>query len=152
MIVKNGREKQVRESRYRLDRVAKGGADTKVLLIVDDPSLARILRFSLQSAGFETAEFKKGMAAIRFLENQHSDAVVLDLELGDSHGSTVLEWLKHKSAMADGIPVWIAMSTLDQEEAVQRYGPIGAHFLAKPFDPWDLVARLEEELSANVNR
>ena len=91
MIVKNGKEKQVRESRYRLVRVAKGGEDTKVLLIVDDPSLARILRFSLQSAGFETVESRKTKSAIRYLEIQHTDGAVLDLGLHDGHAGAVLE-------------------------------------------------------------
>ena len=100
-----------RESNQLVKEV-NGGAAAKVLLIVDDPSLARILRFSLHSAGFETAESKIGMAAIRFLENQHPDAVVLDLELCDGHGSAVLEWLKHRSAMTDGIPVSSARSLL----------------------------------------
>jgi hypothetical protein len=31
------------------------------------------------------------------------------------------------------------MSALDRREAARQYGPVDGHFLAKPFDPWDLA-------------
>ena len=54
--------------------------------------------------------------------------------------------------MANGYPAWIVISGLDEEETVKRYGPMGKRFLVKPFDPWNLVAGLEEDLSARGNR
>jgi hypothetical protein len=38
------------------------------------------------------------------------------------------------------------MSALDRQEASRQFGPVGGHFLAKPFDPWELARLLNELL------
>ena len=48
---------------------------------------------------------------------------------------------------AEGSPAWVVISALDRQEVVGRYGPIGGHFMAKPFNPWDLVALIESLLA-----
>ena len=48
-------------------------------------------------------------------------------------------------------PVWVVISALDRQEATRLYGPLGTRFLAKPFDPWELVAILKQLLAAKDN-
>ena len=121
-------------------------------MIEDDESVIRMLRFSFRSAGFDTTEVTTGAEALRILKQQPPDAVVLDLQLPDSHGGAVVDWLRQLDERTEASPVWVVISALDREEATRRYGPLSSHLLAKPFDPWALVAMLENLLSARGRR
>jgi two-component system catabolic regulation response regulator CreB len=124
------------------------GARPKVLVVEDDGAVARVMRFCLRQAGFDASEVAVGGEALRILQQQPPDAVLLDLQLPDGQGGAVLDWLRRSSERTTDSPVWVVMSALDQETAKQRFGPLGSHFLAKPFDPWELVAILRTLLSA----
>lgn len=118
----------------------------KVLLLEDDPAVARMLRFSLRAAGFDVTTVTAGAEALDILNEQGAtDAVILDLGLPDGLGKAVLDRLRQANEL--GRPVWVVISALDREEAAGRYGPLGSHFLAKPFNPWDLIRMLEALLS-----
>ena len=101
-----------------------------------------MLRFSLRNAGFDTSEAATGGEALRSLGEEPPDAAVLDLQLPNGQGGAVLEWLRCSCRETVGSPVWVVISALDQDEATKRYGSLGTRFLAKPFDPWELVTML----------
>ncbi|MFQ5933615.1 MAG: response regulator transcription factor [Dehalococcoidia bacterium] len=126
---------------------ASNNTDMEVLLVEDDRSLRRVLRLTLECAGFQIAEASNGGEALQSLEERSIEAVVLNLGLPDGQGPAVLDRLRHLSQRTVH-PVWVITSALDQEEATQRYGSLSGVFLAKPFDPWALVRTLEGLLSA----
>ena len=51
----------------------------KVLVIEDDPSLRRMLRFSLRVAGFDITEITNDAEAVQLLASSSPEAVILDL-------------------------------------------------------------------------
>jgi DNA-binding response OmpR family regulator len=116
-----------------------------VLIVEDDPAVARVLRVCLRRAGFETIEVETGGEALKKMDEGLPDAVLLDLGLPDGLGGAVLKKLQEVSA--DGYPAWLIVSALDEDEAIRRYGPLKGTFIPKPFDPWDLVKALEDLLS-----
>ena len=120
----------------------------KVLIVEDDPSITRMLRFSMGLSGFEVTEVATGGKALGILASQPVDAVVLDLGLPDNLGGTVLQNLHKPGKVVKRAPVYVVISALDKEEAVRRYGALGDNFLAKPFNPWDLVSLLQKLLSS----
>jgi DNA-binding response OmpR family regulator len=120
----------------------------RVLVIEDDKGVARMLRFCLCKAGFDCSEVSTGGEALRLLQRQPPDAAVLDLQLPNGQGRAVLDWLRRSDGRTTDSPVWMVMSALDPVEATKRYGSLGSHFLAKPFDPWELVAMLKTLLLA----
>ena len=122
-----------------------------VLVIEDDTGVSRMLRFSLRNAGFDTSAVANGGEALRILGEQPPDAAILDLQLPNGQGGAVLDWLRRSDERTTDSPVWVVMSALDQETATQRFGPLGGRFLAKPFDPWELVAILKQLLAAKDN-
>lgn len=113
-----------------------------VLIIEDDAVVARILKVTLQRAGFATTEVETGGEALRRMDEHAYDAVLLDLGLPDRLGGSVLKRLQEVSA--NGYPAWLIVSALEEDEAIRRYGPLKGMFVSKPFDPWDLVKRLGE--------
>jgi DNA-binding response OmpR family regulator len=123
----------------------------QVLVVEDNQSVKRMLRFSLRDAGFDITEVSTGLEALQTLEKDVPAAVVLDLGLPDGLGGAVLEWLRQPEPRAEDSPVWMVISALDQDDVVKQCGPLGRHFLAKPFNPWELVMRLEELLAEKRN-
>jgi two-component system KDP operon response regulator KdpE len=121
-----------------------GAARRSVLIVEDDPAVARILRVCLRRAGFETTEVETGGEALQKMDEGPPDAVLLDLGLPDGLGGAMLHRL-HEAR--DGYPAWLIVSALDEDEAVRRYGPLKGVFVPKPFDPWELVKKLEELLN-----
>ncbi len=118
----------------------------RVLVVEDDRSVIRMLRIALVEAGFEVAQASSGAEALAVLEEACPDAVVLDLGLPDGRGGAVLGWLRqHRQPNGSG-PAWVVITALDRQEAAGRYGPLDRHFLAKPFDPWELVRMLNSLL------
>lgn len=115
----------------------------KVLVVEDDPVIRKLLCFALHTAGFEVAEAGTGDEALLSLAASLPDAVVLDLTLPDDKSGAVLEWLRQKSRQGSARLSWVVTSALPHEEAARRYGTLGGPFLPKPFDPWDLINRLE---------
>ena len=107
-----------------------------------------MLRFALIRAGFEVTEVTRGADALDILEKNKDevDAVVLDLGLPDGTGGAVLSWLHEHGQPNPGGPAWMIITALDRQEAANKYGPLGNNFLAKPFDPWNLVSMLNKLL------
>lgn len=120
----------------------------RVLVVEDDQSVRRMLRFCLKSAGFQIFEVSTGRDALQALSQDPPEAIILDLGLPDGLGGNVLEWLRRSEA---GGLVWVVISAQDQTDLVNQYGPLGRHFLAKPFNPWDLVSRIQELTASGAN-
>ncbi len=116
----------------------------KILLIEDDSAITRTLSISLRDSGFDVSTAELGGKALQMIGSERFDAVVLDLGLPDGRGGDVLRLLQQGSS--HGGPVWLTISALDKEDAERRHGALGAPFLAKPFDPWELVRTLENLL------
>ncbi|MGA2285437.1 MAG: response regulator [Dehalococcoidia bacterium] len=116
-----------------------------MLLIEDDSAVKRMLNLSLRCGGFETTQAESGGEALRKLDADGFDAVILDLCLPDGLGGDVIQRLQ----ATDG-PVWVAMSALDEYEAHQLFGPFRGPFIAKPFDPWDLIGLLDRLLADDL--
>ena len=119
----------------------------KVLVIEDEPSIRRMLRYSLRDAGFDIIELTTGAEAVQLLASSTPGAVILDLDLADGLAGVVLDWLRRSEGNKSSHPAWVMLSELDLEEAVGRYGPLENHFLRKPFDPWNLLRVLEQLLA-----
>jgi two-component system KDP operon response regulator KdpE len=123
----------------------------RVLVIEDDQSIRRMLRFSLRDAGFAITEVATGAAALQILEQDVPEVVVLDLGLPDGLGGAVLKWLRQAEDSVDASPVWVVISALDQSDVVKQYDSLGWRFLPKPFNPWELVMRVQELLAEPGN-
>lgn len=122
--------------------------ERRVLLVEDDQGVRRMMRFSLRDAGFEITEVTTGAEALLFLKVERPEAVILDLGLPDDLGGAVLDRLRNAEDDSGNHPAWVVISAQDQNDVTRQYGPLGRHFLPKPFNPWELVTRLQELLVA----
>ncbi|MCH7483073.1 MAG: response regulator [Chloroflexi bacterium] len=109
-----------------------------VLLVEDDRAVRRVVRLTLEGSGYDVVEAEDGTHALERLERGGIDAVVLDLGLPDARAPSVLAWLHAH----DEKPPWLVISAVDRADAVRLDGAINGRFVAKPFDPWELLRQI----------
>lgn len=110
----------------------------RVLIVEDDPDLARQLKAALSDAGYAIDHAPDGEEAHYLGETEPYDAIVLDLGLPVGDGYKVLERLRAIDELAD-IPV-VVLSGQDPGIARDKALAAGARaFLSKPASPQQLL-------------
>jgi DNA-binding response OmpR family regulator len=114
---------------------------TRILIVEDDPDIAQLVARYLAKAGFVSDLAAAGRDAIRIITAQPPDLIVLDLMLPQVDGLEVCRIVRANATTA-AIP--IIMLTARAEESERIVGlEIGADdYVAKPFSPNELVARV----------
>ncbi|MEL6200828.1 MAG: response regulator [Pseudomonadota bacterium] len=111
----------------------------RVLVVDDDPELRALLRRFLTEHGFETRAVDGGSSMRRELARHPADVIVLDLMMPGEDGLTICRRLR-----VDGEQIPIIMLTAKGDPIDKIIGlESGADdYLAKPFEPRELVARI----------
>jgi DNA-binding response OmpR family regulator len=114
---------------------------TRILIVEDDPDIAELVARYLDKAGFTTERATSGRDALQMVAAKPPDLLVLDLMLPHVDGLEVCQRIRSQDATA-AIP--IIMLTARAEESERIVGlELGADdYLAKPFSPSELVARV----------
>lgn len=121
--------------------------DGRVLVVDDDPVNRAILVGSLEAQGYAAGMAADGREALRLLRTDGFDVVLLDLVMPVMDGFEVLRTIKADERLRS-VPV-IIVSALEEMESVVRCIEMGAaDYLAKPFDPVLLRARLRASLAS----
>ena len=114
---------------------------TRILIVEDDPDIAQLVARYLEKAAFETDRAASGRDALQMIAAHAPALVVLDLMLPHVDGLEICRRLRADEKTA-AIP--IIMLTARAEESERIVGlELGADdYLAKPFSPNELVARV----------
>lgn len=117
-----------------------------LLFVADDDSLLLgLLEHKLRGAGYRVETAEDGRSALEGMQRSRPDAVVLDALMPVMDGFEALRRIQ-ADPMLRTIPV-IMLTALRQEEHVLNALKLGAaDFLAKPFSPDELLARLSRVL------
>jgi len=119
-----------------------GHIGSLLVLIVDDDEDLRILASkALTRAGHRVFEAADGEEGLRLIENLHPDLVVLDLSMPGIDGFEVLRRLRAAEATST-LPVIVLTAHGDEESARASFELGATDFLAKPFTPPQLDARV----------
>ena len=113
----------------------------KVIICDDDPNQRDTIRVCLAVSGrkYDIAEFELGADMLDYLGSRDADLVFLDLGLPDMDGLDVLRQIRKSS----DVPV-IVVSGNDTIESVVKALAMGADdYITKPFEPIELMARVE---------
>lgn len=115
----------------------------RILIVDDEPKLVRGLKPYFRQAGFEVLTAYDGVEALSLARRDRPDLIVLDLMLPGMDGLDVCRTLRQEG---DFVP--IVMLTARVEEADKLIGlELGADdYVAKPFSPRELVARVRAVL------
>lgn len=118
-------------------------ADTKILLVDDEPNIVELARLYLENEGFLTASVANGQEALAAIERDDFALIVLDLMLPHVDGWEVCRQVRAMSDRARAeLPILMLTA---RNEAIDRIVglELGADdYLSKPFNPRELVARI----------
>lgn len=104
----------------------------KILVVDDEPHNLEILRIFLRSLNFEIHEAECGMEALKRIEVESFDLILLDVMMPDISGFEISIILREKEGF--DIPI-IFLSAKAQKEDILRGLQVGAvDYLTKPFD------------------
>jgi two-component system OmpR family response regulator len=113
----------------------------RVGLCEDDPAIRRVVTKSMQLAGHDVLVAHNGGEAVRlFGADDALDALILDIGLPDADGRDVCQALRSNGQQA---PVMFLTALGAVHDRLSGFSAGADDYLPKPFDPLELVARVE---------
>jgi DNA-binding response OmpR family regulator len=115
--------------------------NTQILIVEDDPDIAELVARYLDKAGFETARAATGRDALNAIAADPPQLVVLDVMLPYIDGLEICRMLRSDAATA-GLPIIMLTARAEESERIGGLELGADDYLAKPFSPGELVARV----------
>ncbi len=115
---------------------------SRLLIVDDDPSVRAMLREYLEAHAFTVAEAGSGVQMRECIERELPDAVLLDIRLPGEDGLSLARYLRERYDLGI-IMVTASGDVIDRVVGLE----VGADdYIAKPFDPRELLARVKSVL------
>ncbi len=121
-------------------------AKARVLVVEDEPAIADTILYALRREGFAASHCLLGGQALEQLRQQPFDAVVLDVGLPDIGGFEVCRRLRMLPGAPGQLPVIFLTARNDEIDRVLGLELGADDYMAKPFSPRELVARVRARL------
>jgi len=117
----------------------------EVLVVEDEPDIRRLVVLHLEGDGFRCRTAANGLDALREAKANVPDLVVLDLMLPGLDGLEVCRRLRSDASTA-GVPIIMLTAKSDEVDRVVGLEVGADDYVAKPFSPKELVARVRAVL------
>jgi CheY-like chemotaxis protein len=109
-----------------------------VLVVDDDPAIRDYVRDILEIEGHVVRTVPEGFTALAAIEAERPDCVLLDIMMPGMSGHEVLAAIRTADG-GPGLPVMMLTAAADDDQAWQAWDGGVDYFLAKPFDPDQLL-------------
>ncbi|MFN3598761.1 MAG: response regulator transcription factor [Aquificaceae bacterium] len=117
----------------------------RILVVEDDKDLAELIAYNLKKEGYGVDIALKGTEAIRYLEKQTPDLLLLDVMLPDLDGFRIAQYVRNTYDYKD-LPI-VFITAKDMEQDKLRGFSLGADdYITKPFSIRELLARVKAVL------
>lgn len=116
---------------------------SKILIVEDDAEIAILEKDYLEINGFETEIIADGNQALAALQKGGYDLVLLDLMLPGSNGYDICRQIRGKI----DIPILMVTAQTKSTDKIRGLGLGADDYIAKPFDPAELAARVKSHLN-----
>ena len=123
---------------------------TTILIAEDDADIREVLRLYLEGEGFAVAEAADGDTALRLALSSSPDAAILDVMMPGMNGYELTRALRRQSE----IPILILSAKSEDNDKILGLNLGADDYIAKPFNPMEVVARVKAHLrrAGNVRR
>ncbi|CAH0117734.1 MULTISPECIES: response regulator transcription factor [unclassified Paenibacillus] len=115
----------------------------KVLIIEDEPTLARLLSYNLAQEGYDIKVVDHGTEGLQAGLSEHFDLIILDIMLPGMNGFEILAKMRQAGKRT---PVIILTARNAEEEVVQGLKSGADDYITKPFGVAELLARVSAVL------
>lgn len=117
----------------------------KIIMIEDDEEIASLLKEYLLKFNMEIVNFKDAATGIEALKKYYFDILILDLTLPDMDGLEVCKIV----STAYNMPIIISSARNDDTDIVSGLELGADDYVAKPYNPRELVARIRSVIRRN---
>lgn len=114
----------------------------KILVVDDDPHIREVICFALQKAGYTTLTAADGRQAMAICERERPALLVLDILMPEMDGTEVCRRLRQQPDHGH-LPILFVSSKDDEIDRILGLELGGDDYVAKPFSPRELVARVK---------
>lgn len=114
----------------------------RILIVEDDTDISMVEEAYLEAAGFQTVIVTDGAEVSSLLKEELFDLILLDLMLPGKSGYEVCREIRDKVA----IPILMVTARTESVDKIRGLGLGADDYIAKPFDPAELVARVNANL------
>ena len=119
----------------------------KILVVDDEALLVKGIRFNLQNEGYEVITGSDGLDALRLVQEQKPDLVVLDVMMPNMDGMTACSKIREFS----DIPIILLTAKTDDMDKLMGFDYGADDYLTKPFNILELKARIRALLRRSGN-
>jgi two-component system phosphate regulon response regulator PhoB len=116
-----------------------------ILVVEDEQALVTLLRYNFEAAGYEVATALDGDEALMAIAERRPDLIVLDWMLPSISGLEVCRQIRRKPETRD-VPVIMLTARGEEADRVRGLDSGADDYVAKPFSPAELVARVRAVL------
>ena len=110
----------------------------KILVVDDEALLVKGIRFNLQNEGYEVITGSDGLEAVRLVQEEKPDLLVLDVMMPNMDGMTACSKIREFS----NIPVILLTAKADDMDKLMGFDHGADDYLTKPFNILELKARI----------
>jgi diguanylate cyclase (GGDEF)-like protein len=121
------------------------GRPSRVLLAEDDDDVGRFLEVTLGVEGFEVERAVDGVRAVARAIEYQPDLILLDIGMPGLDGMSVCHELR-RDPRTSALPIIMLTARVQQAEKVRGLDAGADDYVTKPFDPAELVARIQAAL------
>ncbi len=118
---------------------------THILIVEDEAPLVELLRYNLERAGYRVSAAGDGEAAMRAIDEDRPDLVLLDWMLPLMSGIEVCRQLRRAPGTAN-IPIILLTARGEEHDRVRGLDAGADDYVSKPFSPAELIARIRAVL------
>lgn len=117
----------------------------EIMIVDDDPSILDMVELTLKREGYHILRAMNGRDALRALEYQQPDLLLIDSALPDIDGVTLCRKLRAQPETAN-TPIIFLSGLTDTDQAVEALNSGGDDYLRKPIMPRELAARVRAHI------
>jgi two-component system, OmpR family, KDP operon response regulator KdpE len=119
-----------------------GETATRALVVEDDPNIVDLIRSNLAVRGYDTVVSTDGLRALRLLETESPDIVLLDLMLPEVDGFELCRQIRERSSVA----IIVVSARGGERDKVSALNVGADDYMTKPFSIEELLARINATL------
>ena len=121
----------------------------KILIVDDEINVIKVIASRLKANNYDVVTASDGTYAVKRALEEKPDLIILDIKMPAGGGISVFENLRRLDSVMM-TPV-IFITAHPTEEIKKQVLEMGAEdFVAKPFDPDDLLAKVRKALGENI--
>lgn len=115
---------------------------SRILIVDDDKAIRNLISVYLENDGFQTQKAEDAVEAIKMLEKNTFDLIILDIMMPKMDGIQACMKIREERNM----PIIMLSAKSEDMDKIQGLAAGADDYLSKPFNPLELIARVKSQL------